>query len=488
MDISGRRLIVVSNRLPVAIYKDDDEYKTKSSPGGLVTALAPIIEQTGGVWIGWPGCSSEAPAEELLRESVEGQKYDLLPVSITEKEISKYYRGFSNRTIWPLFHDLLGRFSFDLENWHIYNDVNRRFAEVVSKQITDDSLVWIHDYQLLFVGHYLRAMGVKRHLNFFLHIPFPAVDIFRRLPWNKDLLQAILAYDHIGFQTPMDRRNFVSCVKWLIPEAQRTTSKRQTRIRWEGREILLGYYPISIDFREFNDLAKRKEVHEAAWYLRENIGTPQVVLGLDRLDYTKGIPERFLAFERMLVKYPEVHGDVSLLQIVIPSRLNVPDYQELKTELDGLAGRINARFSKQGWSPILYQFRELGRVQLLGHYQACEIALITPLRDGMNLVAKEYCASNVDNNGALILSEFAGAAAQLAKGAIMVNPFDLESTADAIYAAMIMDPEERKRRMRLMRAEIKRNDVTRWVKWFLGYDKTVPPVLADAPNPVTVNP
>lgn len=473
MKFEGQSLVVVSNRLPVAVYQDESkEWNVKASPGGLVTALSPIIKRSGGMWIGWPGCSSEAPAGELLSRFSDTQEYRLVPVSVTEKEVAKYYRGFSNKTLWPLFHDLLGHFSFDLENWHIYQDVNRRFAEVTAEHLTEDSFVWIHDYQLIFVGHYLRELGIEHKLNFFLHIPFPSVDLFRRLPWNRSVLEAILAYDHVGFQTPMDRRNFISCVKWLIPEAQRTVRKRQSIIRYGGRQILLGYYPISIDFKEFNDIAKTKEVDEAAWYLRENIDTKTVVLGLDRLDYTKGIPERFLAFERMLEKYPETHGEIALLQIVVPSRLNVPDYAQLKSDLDGLAGRINARFSKQGWVPIHYQFRELDRVQLAAHYKASEIALITPLRDGMNLVAKEFCACSVDNDAVLILSEFAGAAPQLHRGALMVNPFDLESTADAIYAAFIMPFDERKRRMEILRSEVKRHDVKRWVEWFLGERKT----------------
>jgi trehalose 6-phosphate synthase len=465
---SGKRLVVVSNRLPVAVVGSGTGWEVRSSPGGLVTALAPIVRRSGGTWIGWPGCSTEAPAESLLAEHSHLEEYELKAVPISEDEIAGFYRGFSNKTIWPLFHDLLGHFSFDLTNWHTFMTVNRRFAEVIADNLRPDDFVWIHDYQLLLVGHMLRKLGVDHPLNFFLHIPFPSVDLFRRLPWKTELLQAILEYDHIGFQTPADRRNFVHCVKWLIPEAQRIVRKRQSIVRYNRRTVKLGYYPISIDFEEFDSGARNKEVDDAAWYLHENFAGQMMVLGLDRLDYTKGIPERFSALERMLEKYPETIGKISLIQVVIPSRLNVPDYQELKHRLDSLAGRINARFSSHGWTPINYQFRELDRAQLLGHYRACEIALITPLRDGMNLVSKEYCAASIDDNGVLILSEFAGAAGQMAKGALVVNPFDVEGTADAIYAAYIMKPEERARRMRLLRSEVRRNDVRRWVNWFLG--------------------
>ncbi len=468
MDTGEKRLVVVSNRLPVAITKTDGTWQVEHSPGGLVTALGPIIKRTHGEWIGWPGCSDDVPYEELLQEHSVAQEYRLIPVDVTEEEVAKYYRGFSNKALWPLFHDLLGQFSFDLEDWNTYLDVNRRFAEKIVETVSEDSLIWIHDYQLLCVGHYLRELGVQTHLRFFLHIPFPSVDLFRRLPWNRELLQAILSHDHIGFQTPTDRRNFVSCVKWLIPEATRSVKRRRSTIRFEGRNTQVGYYPISIDFDEFNNMANSREVADAAWYLRENLKSPVVMLGLDRLDYTKGIPERFLAMERLFEKYPDTVGKITLLQIVVPSRLGVPEYQALKDRLDSLAGRINGRVARHGWTPIFYQFRSLDRIQLLGHYRAADIALITPLRDGMNLVAKEYCASSVDNRGTLILSEFAGSAPQLARGAILVNPYDADGVADAVYSAYIMTQEERERRMKLLRAEIKRNDVHRWVGWFFG--------------------
>ncbi len=458
----------MSNRLPVAINEHEGTWKVKPSPGGLVTALAPIMKRTGGVWIGWPGCGAETPADRLLAEHSLTQEYTLKPVSVSNDEVEKYYRGFSNKTIWPLFHDLLGHFSYDQSSWESYIRVNRRFAEAVADTAGPNDFVWIHDFHLLLVGRMLREMHVSHYLNFFMHIPFPSVDIFRRLPRKTPILQAMLEFDHIGFQTPADRRNFVQCVKWLIPETKRTARKRQSIIQYGRREIKLGYYPISIDFDEFNGGAHEREVDEAAWYLKENHKGRMMVLGLDRLDYTKGIPERFLAFERMLEKYPDNRGKISLIQVVIPSRLKVSEYQALKIELDTLSGRINARFSQHGWNPIHYHFRELGRTQLLGHYRACEIALITPLRDGMNLVAKEYCASSIDNDGVLILSEFAGAAAQMSRGALIVNPFDLERTADAIHRAFIMAPEERRRRMKLLRSEVRRNDVKHWVNWFFG--------------------
>lgn len=468
VDLTGKRLIVVSNRLPVAVAREDNNWQVKPSSGGLVTALAPLVRSAGGLWIGWPGCSEKAPVDELLASSKDLHGFDLIPVKISEREADKYYRGFSNGSIWPLFHDLLGQFTYDLDEWSTYLQVNERFAQVVAQQMSDDCVLWVNDYQLLYVGHYLRKLGVNHYIHFFLHIPFPSIDLLRRFPQKRDLVRAMLSYDHIGFQTPNDHRNFINSVKLLLPEATRERRRRRSSIHLEEREILTGFYPISIDFAEFNDGARSKEVAEAAWYLRENLHTPVLALGIDRLDYTKGVPERYLAFERMLEKYPEVRGKISLLQIVVPSRLKVPDYRDLKEQLDYLAGRINSRFAQGGWVPIYYEFRELDRIQLLAHYRACEIALITPLRDGMNLVAKEYCASSIENNGVLILSEFAGAATQLSKGAIVVNPYNTDATADAIYAAYLMPPEERRRRMKILRSEVERYDVKRWVDWILN--------------------
>ena len=462
-----KRLVVVSNRLPVAIEGDETKgYTVTPGAGGLVTALEPIIRRTNGAWIGWPGCSDDVPYQSLLKDYSAEANFDLIPIPISEKEIARFYRGFSNKSIWPLFHDLLGQFSFDPDNYEVYRQVNKRFAQYVAENTRTDDTVWIHDYQLIFTAQYLRELGLTGGLNYFLHIPFPSYDLLRRLPRKTAILRAFLEYDHIGFQTVTDKRNFIACIKALIPKARVATRRRESIIGYDGREITVGHYPISIDFNLFNDLARTKETGDAAWYLKENIKADSIVLGLDRLDYTKGIPQRFLAFEKLLEKYEDVRGKISLLQVVVPSRLNVPEYQELKNELEHLAGRINGRFSISGWIPIHYLFRTLEKVQLVGHYKGADIALITPLRDGMNLVSKEFCASSTDNRGVLILSEFAGAASQLRRGAIMVNPFDIDRTADAIHEAFLMSDEEKQQRMKTLRAEVRRNDVHRWVSQF----------------------
>ncbi len=462
-----RRLLVVSNRLPAVVESRGEEWHITPGSGGLVTALAPVMRQQQGLWIGWPGCGDEAPLGQLLTGFAQDHGYSLAAVPLSADEVEKYYRGFSNEALWPLFHDLLGFCRFSYDNWQVYLDVNRRFAQVVTEHAKADDLIWVHDYQLIGVGDQLRALQMPQPLGYFLHIPFPAPDLFRRLPWKDQLIRSLLAYDLLGFQTLRDRRNFVNTAISLLTEVEVVSRKRQyDLLRFEGRTVRVGHFPISIDFDEFDSGARSKEVEDAAWYLHENLHGRQLMLGVDRLDYTKGIPERFLAFERALEKYPELITKISLMQLVVPSRTLVPDYQNLKETLDQLAGRINARFGESMWNPIYYVFRSLDRTQLLARYRTSEIALITPLRDGMNLVAKEYCASSVENNGVLILSEFAGAADQLGKGALLVNPYDIESTADAIYQAYVMAPDERRRRMKLLRNEIRRNDVHRWLDSF----------------------
>ncbi|MFA5514804.1 MAG: trehalose-6-phosphate synthase [Desulfuromonadales bacterium] len=466
--MSQQRLIVVSNRLPVVIGQENEEWRISPGSGGLITALAPVMNRRGGMWIGWPGCGGEVPLHELFARFGAERGYRLHGVMLSEEEVQKYYLGFSNETLWPLFHDLLGHCNFNRENWLSYIEVNRRFAETVAAAVSEQDLVWIHDYQLCLVGEQMRTLGVRQPLAFFLHIPFPSLDLFRRLPWKQEIIRALVAYDLIGFQTLRDRRNFVQCAVALLPEVEVISRQRHyTLLRHGERAIRVGHFPISIDYREFNEAARSQEVAEAAWYLHENLEGRQLMLGIDRLDYTKGVPERFLAFEWALEKYPDLRRAISLLQVVIPSRTDVPEYQTLKEQLDQLAGRINARFTEQGWVPIHYVFRSLDRVQLLAHYRASEIALITPLRDGMNLVAKEYCASAVDGNNVLILSEFAGAADQFGRWALLVNPYDLDGAADAIHRAFTMGAEERRERMLHLQAEVRRNDVHRWVARFL---------------------
>ena len=464
----NKRLIVVSNRLPIVISKENNQWGIQPGSGGLITALTPILKENKSLWVGWPGTGGKAPVQKLLDQFGSEQGYKLVGIPLTQQEIERYYWGFSNGTLWPLLHDLLGYCKFNLEDWQTYVAVNKKFARAIKKLTEKNDIIWIHDYQLSMVGHFLKKLKVRQPLAYFHHIPFPSLDLLRRLPWKMEYTKALLAFDLLGFQTLRDRRNFVNTVTSLISEASILQRQRNfTLIKYGERIIQARNLPISIDFNEFNNAAHSPEVQDAAWYLHENLHERQLMLGIDRLDYTKGIPERFLAFELALEKYPELKQKISLLQVVVPSRTLDPYYHNLKEQLEQMTGRINARFGDAGWIPIHYIFRSLDNTQLIAHYRTSEIAFITPLRDGMNLVAKEYCACSVENNGVLILSEFAGAADQLGEKALLVNPYDIEKTADTIYQAFTMPLEERQQRMRWLRNQVQRNDVHQWLRYFM---------------------
>ncbi len=461
---SPKKIRVISNRLPIRMSKGEGgDWEVSPSPGGLVTALNPILKKQRGKWIGWIGCESDDSVQPKL-DSLAGEfPYDLTSVPLTEDEENHYYRGFSNESIWPLYHDLLGYCKFNRDDWDIYKDINRRFAEYSAHDLEPDEIVWVHDYQLMLTGEFLREQNIGNPLLFFLHIPFPSPDLFRRLPWRQEIIEALIQFDLLGFQTLRDRQNFVDCVCDLLPEVGIRNYHHHSSLFIGNRRVRAGNWPISIDFDEFYNTARSKEVADAAWVYHEHFGDRQIVVGIDRLDYTKGIPERFLAFERFLEKYPEMRSRVCFQQIMVPSRTHVPDYQDLKHLIESEVGRINGRFSEAEWVPIHDVYRSLDRNDLLARYRASEVALVTPLRDGMNLVAKEYCASCVDNRGVLILSEFAGAFEELGQHSISVNPFDTEKTADAIYQALTMPEEERVRRIQALRESVKKNDVHAWV-------------------------
>ncbi|HOE73075.1 MAG TPA: trehalose-6-phosphate synthase [Deltaproteobacteria bacterium] len=466
------RLVVVSNRLPVVIKRaDSSQWQVKPGSGGLVTAMGPVLKHRGGLWIGWLGIPQEdCPAEKrlsgLLSAGTNRTGYSLRYVHLCREEIEKYYHGFSNEILWPLFHDLFSHCNFDPMYWETYQRVNRKFAEHVMEHTRKGDYLWVHDYQLILVARELRRLGLDRQIGFFLHIPFPPLDIFLKLPWRFQILEALLQYDLIGFQTARDRRNFIGCVRALL--GCRVSGRGQVNtIQIDDRQVLAGSFPISIDYREFADFAKTQEVADQAWIIHANLPRRQIILGVDRLDYTKGIPQRLMAFENALARYPEMRRKVTLLQVVVPSRQGVEEYEKLRHEIERLVGEINGRYTEVGWTPVHYIFRSLPRKELVAYYRTCEIALVTPLKDGMNLVAKEYCASSTDGNGVLILSEFAGAAAQFYPNALLVNPYDLEGVADAIYRAVTMDQEERRARMRLLQASIQKYDIVNWVNSFL---------------------
>ena len=464
------RLIIVSNRLPVVFQRDEDGMLSwRPGSGGLVTALAPVLRDRGGVWIGWSGLSAndQEEVEEALSESSAATGYALRSVPLTEEELTLYYHGFANEVLWPLFHDLQSHCNFQPEYWHSYRRVNRKFATHIRQGTRPGDYVWIHDYHLMHVASELREMGVASPLGFFLHIPFPPPDIFMNMPWRFEVLHALLAYDLVGFQTMRDKRNFVQCVRLLLKDIPVRNAGGFHICSTGQREVRVGVFPISIDHEEFERRARSKDVSEAAWYIHEDLPQQQIVLGIDRLDYTKGIPYRLEAFRNALRRFPELHESMTLVQVVVPSRTDIPKYHDLKTEIERLVSEINGEFTRSGWVPIHYILRHLRPTERLGYYRTAEIALITPIKDGMNHVAKEYCACNIEENGVLLLSEFAGAAAQLHRHALLVNPYDVEGVAVALRDAFAMTYEERRKRMRQLRATVRRYDIYRWVESFL---------------------
>ncbi len=463
------RLILVSNRLPIVLERSENGWGVRQGSGGLVTALAPVLRNRGGLWIGWPGTleGEDVDLDPLLEEATAGSGYSLRPVLMTEEERDNYYRGFANEIVWPLFHDLQSHCRFDPHYWFTYQDVNRRFAHRIAENVQPGDFIWIHDYHLMNVARELRSMGVQERCAFYLHIPFPPLDVFLKLPWRFQILSNLLQFDLLGFQTMRDRRNFLHCVRTLVKGAVVSSKRSIATIRTSRGELRVGAFPISIDYQEFKRQAASQEVSETAWYIHEDLADQKIVLGVDRLDYTKGILDKLKAFRFALRKFSDLQERLTLIQVLVPSRFNIPKYHALKTEIERLVGEINGEFTRSGWVPIHYIYRNLDRRELLAYYRTAEIALVTPVKDGMNLVAKEYCASNLEENGVLILSEFAGAVAQMHRGALIVNPYDIEGVGNAIYEAYVMSPEERALRMRRLRHTVRKFDVYWWVNAFL---------------------
>lgn len=462
------RLISVSNRLPVVLQSKEGGWEIKPAPGGLVTALGPILRSRGGVWIGWPGVtdSDSAGIERALQEHGRQVGYGLVPVLLSAGELDAFYNGFCNEIIWPLFHDLQSQCNFVPEYWASYQAVMQKFAEAIVSTIRADDFLWVHDYHLMNLGHVLRERGIASPMGFFLHIPFPPPDIFAKLPWRQEVLEALLWYTLIGLQTVRDRDNFLDCVRKLVPGIRIRRRGRLHAIEGEGRTALVGVFPIGIDYDEFAEQAAKAETAEHVRSVRGGMADRQIVLGIDRLDYTKGIPYRLKAFRLALQRYPELRRRVALLQVVVPSREAVGQYQDLKAEIERLVAQINGEFTEPGWVPIHYVFRSIDRSEMVTFYRAADVGFVTPLKDGMNLVAKEYCACQTENDGVLILSEFAGAAEQLGR-TILVNPYDLERVAEALCRAVNMSHEQRRPVMRRLRRIVRRQNVHWWADRFL---------------------
>ncbi|MBM7844457.1 alpha,alpha-trehalose-phosphate synthase (UDP-forming) [Herpetosiphon giganteus] len=463
------RLMIVSNRLPITIAEQPNGTPMlKPASGGLVTALDPILRQARGTWIGWSGTNdADQTVDQLLEDATNSIGYHMHAIHLSQEEQEKFYLGFSNEIIWPLFHDLQSRCNFDPSYWTTYEQVNRKYAETIAEHYRDDTYIWVQDYQLINVACELRQLGIDAHIGFFLHIPFPHIDIFLKLPWREQILNGLLEYDLLGFQTNRDLNNFLICVEALLPDAEIDRSGEYPLILHADRNpTKVGFFPISIDPHEFRAAAHTQDVDSLYGQIRESFPARKLILGVDRLDYTKGIPERLQAFSTLLETYPELQQAISLTQVVVPSREDISEYADLKQTIQQLVSEINGKYTKIGWVPIHYIYRSLPREELLAYYRAAHAALITPLKDGMNLVAKEYAVCGPDD-GVLILSEFAGAAMQLSEHSLTVNPYDLTGTAQAIYNAVTMPRAERMEHISKLRHSINQYDIYWWVDTFL---------------------
>ena len=463
------RLLIVSNRLPVTVKLDRGDFAINRSSGGLATGLFGPHEQSDSLWIGWPGDVSRFDGNQRAR--IERKLSDLrcVPIHLTPAEITRYYEGFSNGVLWPLFHYSTDKVQGDAwSNWKVYANVNQRFAETVAEHYRAGDIVWVHDYQLTLVPKMLRGLIPDARIGFFLHIPFPSSEVFRILPWRAQILEGMLGSNLIGFHTYSYLTHFTRAILHVLHlEAQ------NARVRSGELDVRLGVFPMGIDAAEFSRMADEDGVLAEVASIKEKGGGRKLLLGVDRLDYTKGIARRMLAIERLFELEPSLRRKIRLVQIVVPSRTKVGSYQQSRRELDEIVGRINGQFATVNSVPIHYLYRSIEPRQLVALYKAVDVMLVTPLRDGMNLVSKEFVASRTDEDGVLVLSEFAGAAAELAE-ALHVNPYDLDSVAQVIKNALSMPHEERRARIRALRQRVRAYDSYRWAETFIDELRSSP--------------
>ena len=453
------KTIIVSNRLPIKITKVDDEFELKVSEGGLATGLGSIYKNGDNIWIGWAGL--EVAEEEEIEVSQILAKENLSPVFLTDKEIQNYYEGFSNETLWPIFHYMSTYAQYEKEYWDDYVAVNQKFKKAILAVANPTDIIWIHDYQLLLLPKLIREELPNITIGFFQHIPFPSYELFRLIPWRVELLNGMLGADLIGFHTYDDVRHFTSSATRVLPVL---TSANV--IHSEDRNITIDAFPMGIDAKKFSDLTYNNDVIQEKELFNQIFGDSKIILSIDRLDYSKGIIQRLHAFEKTLMLHPEYLEQISLHMIVVPSRDNIPQYSELRDSIDQLVGNINSRFRTSSWHPIHYFYRSFPVETLSALYSRADICLVTPMRDGMNLVSKEYVASRTNETGVLILSEMAGASKELIE-ALIVNPNNTVELYEAIVRAIEMPLEEQKNRMRSLRETVQKFDINHWVKIFM---------------------
>ncbi len=459
------RLILVSNRLPVGVERDDERgIVFKPSVGGLTTGLSAFHASHESRWVGWADWDldglNQADVAEMNR--VLGQEHGCTPVFLEPEEAAGFYEGFCNSTIWPLFHHFTQYAEFDPDTWECYVRTNRAFCEAVLEVARPDDIIWIQDYQLMLLPAMIRERLPDARIGWFLHIPFPSFEIFRMLPWRREVLEGLLGADLVGFHTYDYAQHFLNSCRRLLG-----VDEALGRIVVDNRVVLTDAFPMGIDYERYRDAARSPATRAEAESIGANTGERRLVLSIDRLDYSKGIPDRLRAFDAFLDRYPEWCERVTLMCVAVPSRENVETYRQLKTEVDELIGSINGRYATMGWTPVLYLYRSLPFDMLTGMYAAADVALVTPLRDGMNLIAKEYLAAHDDRPGVLVLSEMAGAARELGE-ALQVNPFDQQQIVEALHQALTMDEDEARERNALMQPRLRRYTVMKWADEFLA--------------------
>lgn len=455
------RLVVVANRVPPVTPLDKSGERRAHALGGLITAVRPAIQSRDALWLGWSGTTSgEASNSEPL--ITQAGNLQVATVDLTRTQANRYYNGFANQTLWPLLHSFTERVQFSEANYQVYYQVNKLFAEILYPMLRPDDIVWVHDFHLFLLGQELRRLGWDNRIGFFLHVPFPPVEIFTILPWQRQLLKGLLAYDLVGLHAQRYANNLLEAF------TSEMGGKVSRGVFSRGDDtVKVAAHPIGIDPSAFERWAANDELREPSRLLSNISSAHKVILGVDRLDYTKGVPERLEAFERFLEKYPSMRERVTMIQISAPSRSSVPSYVEEKARVEQLVGKINGRFATADWVPIHYFYRTYAQDELAPIFRRSDIGLVTPLRDGMNLVAKEFVAAQDEDPGVVILSRFCGAAETMVD-ALIVNPYDLDATATAIYDALHMPLKERLRRWKALHADIAKNTSSAWCEGFLS--------------------
>jgi trehalose 6-phosphate synthase len=449
------RLVAVSNRVALP--------RSGRSPGGLTVGVMGALQKWGGIWFGWSGKTS--PAQSCETKTSTSGNIRFATIDLEEHEYDGYYNGFSNNSLWPLFHFLLGFFSYNRNEYEAYRRVNQLFARRLLPLLKPDDMIWIHDYHLIPLAEELRRADVRQPIGFFLHVPFPNFDVLRVLPGYRDILRALSAYDVVGLQTQRDLWSFTECMTQAEIGGEMLGDGR---MRAYGREFRVGAFPIGIDAERCRALASENLGRPQVTRLKKTLGTRKLIIGVDRLDYSKGLELRFRAYESLLTNYPTTRGEVVYMQIAPPTRPGLRTYEAIRNDLEQAAGNINGRFAEMDWVPIRYLNRAYDPTVLMTLLRLARVGLVTPVRDGMNLVAKEYVASqDPDDPGVLVLSSLCGAADELSGGAVLINPYDKEGVADGLEKAIEMPLDERRERHGAMYEIVRRNDVETWAQRFI---------------------